>query len=194
VAAPDPAAVPDTDIQDVLANADLADSGTNSPPPPKEVPEALHLIEEEWEDELWAESDPSLAELALGVEEAELVPLVAEPTPRQPAAALGPDAARAQVDDDWADDLPDPVVPFAAHRARVQPPEPVAAPPLGEAVELTDTDGNPLTILDEAALQEVVRQMIREELQGSLGERITRNVRKLVRAEINRALTARALD
>jgi hypothetical protein len=36
--------------------------------------------------------------------------------------------------------------------------------------------------------------MIREELQGALGERITRNVRKLVRAEINRALIARDLD
>ena len=36
--------------------------------------------------------------------------------------------------------------------------------------------------------------LIREELSGTLGERITRNVRKLVRAEINRALTARDFD
>ena len=60
--------------------------------------------------------------------------------------------------------------------------------------EILDADGTPLAVLDEAALQEIVRQMIREELQGSLGERITRNVRKLVRAEINRALVARDLD
>lgn len=60
--------------------------------------------------------------------------------------------------------------------------------------EILDADGTPLAVLDEAALQEIVRQMIREELQGSLGERITRNVRKLVRAEINRALIARDLD
>lgn len=60
--------------------------------------------------------------------------------------------------------------------------------------EFLDADGMPLAVLDEAALQEIVRQMIREELQGSLGERITRNVRKLVRAEINRALIARDLD
>lgn len=60
--------------------------------------------------------------------------------------------------------------------------------------ELLDADGTPLAVLDEAALQEIVRQMIREELQGTLGERITRNVRKLVRAEINRALMARDLD
>ena len=49
-------------------------------------------------------------------------------------------------------------------------------------------------MLDEAALHEIVRNLIREELQGALGERITHNVRKLVRAEINRALAARALD
>ena len=60
--------------------------------------------------------------------------------------------------------------------------------------EILDADGTPLAVLDEAALQEIVRQMIREELQGSLGERITRNVRKLVRTEINRALVARDLD
>lgn len=60
--------------------------------------------------------------------------------------------------------------------------------------EFIDADGTELAVLDESALQEIVRQMIREELQGTLGERITRNVRKLVRAEINRALIARDLD
>ena len=44
---------------------------------------------------------------------------------------------------------------------------------------------------DEEALHDLVREIIREELQGSLGERITRNVRKLVRVEINRVLAAR---
>ena len=62
------------------------------------------------------------------------------------------------------------------------------------ASELLDEDGTPLAVLDEAALQEIVRQTLRQELQGDLGERITRNVRKLVRAEINRALMARDLD
>jgi hypothetical protein len=40
--------------------------------------------------------------------------------------------------------------------------------------------------LDEDVLREIVRDIIREELQGTLGERITRNIRKLVRAEIAR--------
>lgn len=47
---------------------------------------------------------------------------------------------------------------------------------------------------DHGALQPVVADMIRKELQGELGERITRNVRKLVRREIKRALQAQELD
>ncbi len=47
---------------------------------------------------------------------------------------------------------------------------------------------------DEDRLREMVRDLIREELQGPLGERITRNIRKLVRAEIARAMTLRDLD
>lgn len=49
-------------------------------------------------------------------------------------------------------------------------------------------------LIDEALLRDRVRQIIREELAGTLGERITRNVRKLVRIEVNRALTAREFE
>lgn len=49
-------------------------------------------------------------------------------------------------------------------------------------------------VLDEEALRELVADIVREELQGALGERITRNVRKLVRREIHRALAAQELD
>lgn len=48
--------------------------------------------------------------------------------------------------------------------------------------------------MDEAALRQLVAEIVREELQGVLGERITRNVRKLVRREIHRALTLQELD
>lgn len=49
-------------------------------------------------------------------------------------------------------------------------------------------------VMDEAALRELVSEMVRAELQGALGERITRNVRKLVRREIHRALTAQEME
>lgn len=88
----------------------------------------------------------------------------------------------------------------AAAHPLPDPDDPVAETPVSRAAaapmasELLDEDGTPLAVLDEAALQEIVRQTLRHELQGELGERITRNVRKLVRAEINRALMARDLD
>ncbi|MEZ5779106.1 MAG: hypothetical protein R3E44_12175 [Paracoccaceae bacterium] len=43
-------------------------------------------------------------------------------------------------------------------------------------------------LVDVEVLRDLVAEVLRQELQGPLGERITRNVRKLVRREINRAL------
>lgn len=47
------------------------------------------------------------------------------------------------------------------------------------------------TEISEDQLREMVARMVRDELQGELGERITRNVRKLVRSEIHRAFLMR---
>ncbi|NBR88602.1 MAG: hypothetical protein EBS68_01615, partial [Rhodobacteraceae bacterium] len=49
-------------------------------------------------------------------------------------------------------------------------------------------------VIDEAALREMVAEIVRQELMGALGERITRNVRKLVRREIHRALSAQDFE
>lgn len=70
---------------------------------------------------------------------------------------------------------------------------------LGGMSEETRDDGNALIgvsddVLDEAVLREIVRAVLREELQGHLGERITRNIRKLVRAEIHRAIALRDFE
>lgn len=62
-----------------------------------------------------------------------------------------------------------------------------AADPADEGLDL-DAAGVPF---DEADLRALVGDIIRQELQGALGERITRNVRKLVRREIQRALLSR---
>jgi hypothetical protein len=45
-------------------------------------------------------------------------------------------------------------------------------------------DGDPAPILDEEAIRSVVNRIVREELQGELGDRISRNLRKLIRREI----------
>lgn len=49
-------------------------------------------------------------------------------------------------------------------------------------------------VLDEDALRELVAEIVRQELQGALGERITRNVRKLVRREIHRVIASQDLE
>ncbi len=49
-------------------------------------------------------------------------------------------------------------------------------------------------VIDEAALREIISEVLREELQGPFGERITRNVRKLVRQEIQRVLSTQNLS
>src|SRR6056297_295876 len=49
-------------------------------------------------------------------------------------------------------------------------------------------------VIDEDTLRDMVAEIVRQELQGTLGERITRNVRKLVRREIHRALTSQDFD
>lgn len=49
-------------------------------------------------------------------------------------------------------------------------------------------------ILDEAMLRDMVSDIVRQELQGVLGERITRNVRKLVRREIHRVMMTQEFD
>jgi hypothetical protein len=48
--------------------------------------------------------------------------------------------------------------------------------------------------LDEDALRALVSDVVRQELTGPLGERITRNVRKLVRREIYRILSSKEFD
>lgn len=72
---------------------------------------------------------------------------------------------------------------------------PPAVPGAAEAVpRFSLTDKDDAAFIDEDVLRDLIRDILREELQGALGERVTRNVRKLVRAEIARALAAREFD
>lgn len=49
-------------------------------------------------------------------------------------------------------------------------------------------------IIDEDTLRAMIVEVVREELQGVLGQRITRNVRKMVRREIRLALAVEELE
>lgn len=101
--------------------------------------------------------------------------------------------AAPSADPDWeeADDLAS-----ERHVQDWQDAEEVAARPITPAPEVDRGEGLLMddAVLDEEALRDLVAEIVRQELQGALGERITRNVRKLVRREIHRALTSQDFD
>ena len=63
-----------------------------------------------------------------------------------------------------------------------------------ESFDVDADAGDDLGLIDEEALRDLIAQVVREELQGVLGQRITRNVRKMVRREIRLALAAEEFD
>lgn len=77
--------------------------------------------------------------------------------------------------------------------------EPATAEPANGDKPTADTGSDPAMsndlmselAIDEGLLRDMVSEIVRQELQGALGERITRNVRKLVRREIHRAIMTR---
>jgi len=83
---------------------------------------------------------------------------------------------------------------FSRHRSKPAPVERQedAAPDVPEDDTFDMAAGD--QVIDEETLRDLVSEIVREELQGALGERITRNVRKLVRREIHRALAAQELE
>ena len=96
------------------------------------------------------------------------------------------EAAVAESDEDWEPDGSEIDVPGRA-LGRLE----------GEGAADQPDEGDPAggdeSLIDEESLRELVAEIVRQELQGTLGQRITRNVRKLVRQEINRALASREL-
>jgi hypothetical protein len=150
---------------------------------------------ESWGDAVWSNADVP-ADDALAKPHANVVLLLETPI----AASDGQDAAETAPDDGQSDGVlrqnpgeddaglvgADTIV---FNQDILSQPEASAANGAvspDDAAEFDDTS----EFLNEDILREIVRDMIREELQGTLGEQITRNVRKLVRAEVNRALAA----
>lgn len=111
----------------------------------------------------------------------------------EPQAAPQDDAAT--IEEEGAEPEQEPEAQAAAEAQDSAPEEPVAA---GDAAEDEDSffaeNAGEEAVMDEETLRQLVSDIVREELQGALGERITRNVRKLVRREINRALASRDFD
>jgi hypothetical protein len=157
---------------------------------------AVEEQDTEWESEV---GDPAPLVAAMEWSEAGWTPVLDASTPT-PAAVEEPQPTHS-----WAQDDPEPSEALGIEDLQDRP---IAEPDSywadqaeAEAVaelraEEADTISNGAVEMtfDEDVLRDLVRDLIREELQGGLGERITRNVRKLVRAEIARALATQDLD
>lgn len=129
----------------------------------------------EWTEDGWAAPTAQVMQFVPPVSEptpswAQIEPESTEPETPQPLPIAEPDRR-------WADQAEAEVL--AQLDAQSEP-----APEL----RLPDLQ------LDEQVLRDLVRELILAELQGGLGERITRNVRKLVRAEIARAISVHGVE
>ncbi|MBI1493379.1 hypothetical protein [Halocynthiibacter styelae] len=62
------------------------------------------------------------------------------------------------------------------------------------ADEETDRGEAIISAMDEDKLRDLVADVVRQELRGALGERITRNMRKMVRREIYRTVSSRDFE
>jgi cell pole-organizing protein PopZ len=154
------------------------------------------------EDSLLSDPAPDVAEM----DEAERVmvdamPVViedAEVVAEVVAGAVVAEAGAAGQEGPAAGPAAEPAVPEFVHRARhgnenaaVAEGPPVAESTPADTAKAAEAEAESI---DEETLREIVREVLREELQGMFGERITRNVRKLVRSEIARALSAQGIS
>lgn len=99
---------------------------------------------------------------------------------------------------DWIDGTAQEVVEEVADKVEAEPKiaDSEAASATADEMGNGDADlfGGDESVIDEETLRDMVSDIVRQELQGALGERITRNVRKLVRREINRVLASQEFD
>ncbi|MDJ0820755.1 MAG: hypothetical protein QNJ09_02955 [Paracoccaceae bacterium] len=159
---PEPAELPDVTIVDAVS--ELADA-----------PEAVDVqpeIEDASTDEPSSlESKISELEQMVGAQDDEWEPEIADEASQAAFFHRRPEPM------DWEDHTP------AATEDVLEEDDlaPVAQAEADTAPALTPQ-------IDEDMLRDIVAEMVRSELKGVLGERITRNVRKLVRREVHRVL------
>lgn len=182
------------EIEAQIADFEAAQENT-TPTPAFDVPEDTPIAEAPFENVIQPDTSEPEAELVeveimVEVEVEQTTPEIITPTEPKPELStsiekeveIEIEALKTEIKDD----------------VRAIEVEAVAPPPFApvyghEEVDFTsEVDAD--TYVDEEALREIVSEMVRSELQGELGDRITRNVRKLVRREIHRALASREFE
>lgn len=139
--------------------------------------------------------EASIAELEAAVAGAPVDDFEPDGSEQIEQAFVWPSAMKRTLDDvqdaEPADEAPADKAP--ADKATVATPQPASVDGY-EDDDLDDLLAEGQSGLDDEALRALVADIVREELMGPLGERITRNVRKLVRREIYRILSSKEFD
>ncbi|RWR12248.1 hypothetical protein [Paenirhodobacter populi] len=187
VAEPEPAGAPalTTAPEDVGMPAELeadAEPEAVSEAEPIAASAVVAELEPAAEPEVIAEAEPVIASVPAAEAGTVADEPVQEPVTEEPVADEA--VADEPVTEEAIAEEPRVGMPrFAIHRGGID--EDLRAP----FQEVDDEeDQSELPGIDEDALRVLVARLIREELQGVLGQKITQNVRKLVRREIQRSL------
>ncbi|MEM7236537.1 MAG: hypothetical protein AAF501_01750 [Pseudomonadota bacterium] len=161
----------------------------------EEVEDAVEADVEPDVDDGPADFDPATLRNLAGVPTAEkaveMPPLRADPEPEpEPVAsveAVEPDALDPEPEPEAGPEVePEPEI-EAGPDAQTVPVVPLAQ---GDVVTEPAEDAEPEAVmLDEAALESMVRRILREELMGEIGQNISANVTRMIETEVSRRLT-----
>lgn len=113
--------------------------------------------------------------------------LALNPTPAQDMQAVEPEQAYTEAD--LQSSLEDSAM--EATLARLESVLANSVQPNAARTPAASSEPSDDEIIDEGVLYQIVAHIVRQELQGELGEKITRNIRKLVRSEVARELQLR---
>ncbi|MEJ6389412.1 hypothetical protein [Gymnodinialimonas ulvae] len=209
----------ETDASDAEADApeaelDIAESEMTQADAPIDMPEdsAQDGIESDPETPETAETRP--ADVPAAEPDSDAANAEANPIEKSVALASEASATKTATEADTDTDDAMRITPvFSRKRPRAEPPvqsdaapepqvETQAEPELASLAADEASDAVPSAtifdaeegVLDEETLRDIIVDVVREELQGVLGQRITRNVRKMVRREIRLALAAEDLE
>lgn len=161
---------------------------------------------DDWQDEHESEAGEALSDRVAGFEKAvaarddEWEPDGDDSDDENAAAPTEPFSWQDEIEDAELVSPDEGLEPYVAEEDDFAPevasaePDPDSAEDNGFLAEDDLLGDDDPAVLDEEALRDLVTEIVRQELQGSLGERITRNVRKLVRREIHRALATKELE
>ncbi len=153
------------------------------------------VIDETAEPDCRSDATESLADVTAEADTSDAKTIA--PSPAAPYAATSANVPARTTDTASKDGTGNP----AETRSPAPPAEEALVDQLADAVRHQIAEALPAQmeelrpqLLDEDALRPLVADLIRKELSGALGERITGSVRKLVRQEIQRAITVRRLE